>query len=362
MNPYQGLDSKAFWRSAVADKSMFDISDLWQPKFKLTPEDPVSTYGSCFAQHIGRALKAHGYTWLVTETAPQRCPEELAKTYNYGIFSARTANIYTTTLLLQWTEWAQKPSRAPAEAWEKDGRFIDPFRPQIEPNGFASREEMMLSRLQAIRSFRESLEQARYFVFTMGLTESWRHATADYEYPMCPGTAGGTYSAQHHRFVNLNTEQVSRGLLQAFDNIRAINPQIRFILTVSPVPLTATASGKHVLVATVQSKSILRAVAAQCSETHDDVDYFPSYEIITGTPFCGTFFEPNKRNVHPAGVEFVMKTFFTSMGVSATPAAAVTAKRNAGPKPAPTKPSAPRLSNSAEVCEESLLAAFGSRK
>jgi hypothetical protein len=56
-NPYLNLPDKSFWKLSVANKSMFDISELWCPKFNIEPHHKVATFGSCFAQHIGRALK-----------------------------------------------------------------------------------------------------------------------------------------------------------------------------------------------------------------------------------------------------------------------------------------------------------------
>jgi len=38
MNPYENLPKKAFWKLAVANKSMFDISELWDPKFHIKPK------------------------------------------------------------------------------------------------------------------------------------------------------------------------------------------------------------------------------------------------------------------------------------------------------------------------------------
>ena len=69
-NPYESLGEKSFWKTAVANKSMYDISELWDPKFKIGKEQKVVTFGSCFAQHIGKALKKRDFKWLSTETPP----------------------------------------------------------------------------------------------------------------------------------------------------------------------------------------------------------------------------------------------------------------------------------------------------
>jgi len=337
---------------------MFDIDSLWSPKFRIRSQDAVATFGSCFAQHFGRALQARHFNWLITEQAPPFLGAESAKRFNYGVFTARTGNIYTATLLSQWVSWALGLNAMPDEVWERDGRFFDPFRPNIEPNGFADPDELRASRLCLLEAFQAGIRKADVFVFTLGLTESWWNSALGYEYPMCPGTVAGTFDGEAHRFFNQDYSTISEALVNAIGAIREANPAIRLLLTVSPVPLTATMSGQHVLVATMESKSILRAVAGATARQFDFVDYFPSYEIINSSPFRGTFFEPNQRSVNAAGVAHVMKTFFecqeASYGVDTQKAA-----DPVSPKTARVRRWAKRQQARDDVvCEEELLAAF----
>lgn len=349
-NPYQSLPEKAFWRPAVAAREMLDIDGLWDPKFNIKPRQKVVTFGSCFAQHIGRAMAARGYGWTNHELAPEGLSEEHARAFNYGIFSARTGNIYTTSLLRQWTRWALGKQVAPEEVWETDGRFFDPFRPQIEPDGFASAEEVVASRSYTIETFRKAIVESDVFVFTLGLTESWFDSKTGLEYPMCPGTAAGEFDRERHVFRNQNFTRVLRALRESIELMREANPALKFILTVSPVPLTASNSGNHVLVATSHSKAILRAVAGQLAG-RDGVDYFPSYEIISAPPFKGAFFEDNLRSVKPEGVAFVMDSFFRAL------------EGKFGGGKTGKSPVAKKLVEEPHddvVCEEELLAAFES--
>lgn len=46
------------------------------------------------------------------------------------------------------------------------------------------------------------------------------------------------------------------------------------------------------------------------AEDHDDVHYFPSYELISSHPARGMFFNPDLRTVNERGVDFVMSHFF----------------------------------------------------
>ena len=313
MNPYHDLPAKSFWKTSVANKCMFDITDLWTPKFAITTQHNIATFGSCFAQHIGRSLKNSGYMWLNTEPMPNGLPLEKSIAYNYDIFSCRTGNIYTTSLLKQWVEWALGIKEPPVEAWYVREKVYDPFRPNIEPNGFETFNEMRFSRQQTIKSLRQIIEQSDIFIFTLGLTESWFNVEYGYEYPMCPGTVAGDFDSNNHVFCNQSFDFILNSFSDVMDMMVAVNKKIKFILTVSPIPLTATNSGNHVLIATMESKSILRAVAGQLTRSRECIDYFPSYEIINSPVYKGTFFEPNLRSVNAYGVAFVMNSFFSGL-------------------------------------------------
>lgn len=203
--------------------------------------------------------------------------------------------------------------------WSEDGRYFDPFRPAIEPDGHASAEEVAAARQATFAAIRGAIVTASCLVFTLGLTEAWQDRVGEVVYPACPGTVRGIFDDQRHTFRNFTFAEVYRDLSAAITLARTANPRLRVLLTVSPVPLTATATGGHALAATTYSKSVLRAVAGQLAQEHDHIDYFPSYEIITGFPFKAVFFEPNLRTVTAEGVAFVMRQFFGALAAYPAP-------------------------------------------
>lgn len=354
-NPYENLPPQAFWRTGVANHNPFSISDLWSPRHKLTKRMKIATAGSCFAQHIGRALSENGYGWFDAEPAPDMVSPALAKRFNYGVFSFRTGNIYTAAALRQWVSWALGHEDAPEEAWEKDGRYYDPFRPAIEPDGFASAEEMLASRATTLSAIRRAIMECNRFVFTLGLTEGWINSDSGICYAMCPGTLAGTFDPDRHEFRNFEFVQIRTDLMAALRMMRAANPKLAFLLTVSPVPLTATASGAHVLTATTYSKSVLRGVAGEVAGKLPYVDYFPSYEIITAPVFRGMFYEPNMRSVHPDGVAFVMRNFFACLHAAQGDEPDDANRNRPDPQAAPV-----RVDEGEDdlVCEEMMLDSF----
>ncbi len=346
-HPYENMGHQAYWKTGVAEPGPHGLTGLWTPKFKIRPEDRIVTAGSCFAQHIGRALADRGYGWTDCEPAPPFLRGEEARRFGYNVFSFRTGNIYTPAMLEQWLELAYGARDEVEEIWEEDGRFYDPLRPAIEPGGFASAEELWFARRTTYAALRRAVETADVFVFTLGLTERWKHRGTGVEYALCPGTVAGTFDKDLHVFANANMRQSYNALERALRFMRDKNPNLRVLLTVSPVPLTATASGQHVLTATQYSKSVLRAAAGFAADRFDWVDYFPSFEIITHPVFRGMFFAPNMRSVVPEGVATVMKHFFADQA------------RVFGEVKAPTPKADTTPAAETDVkCEEELLNAF----
>ncbi len=320
-------------------------TNLYKGKFGIGPSTPIMTAGSCFAQHIARHLRKRGFCVVDTEPAPRRMPFEVAQNFGYHLYSARYGNIYTVRQLLQLVQNATSRTPGNAEVWEKDGRYYDALRPSVEPDGLENPEEVQLHRELHLKAVRRALRTCKIFVFTFGLTEAWVNLQSGVVYPTAPGTIAGSYDAQQYGFKNFTFAEIYTDFVAFRRLMKRINPDVRFLVTVSPVPLTATASGQHVLPATVYSKSVLRAVAGQLSEHFDDVDYFPSYEIIA-TPFLGKiFYDESRRSVSAEGVETVIRIFFEHIdGATEIPAAAS------------TKTQAERSEE--VVCEEVLLEAF----
>lgn len=355
VSPYQGLEARAFWRSGVAEAGRYPPADIYRPKFEITRDMPVMTAGSCFAQHVGRALRGAGFNVLDTEPAPGNIPEVIAQRHGYGLYSARYGNIYTTRQLVQLLQEARGEVSPANPVWERDGRFYDAQRPNMTPGGLDNADLVMEARAYHLRAVLEAVEKAQLVVFTFGLTEAWHHVETGTVYPTAPGTIAGEIS-DDYAFINYRAAQIREDFLAAREIFRAANPEMKFLLTVSPVPLTATASGHHVLPATIYSKSVLRGVAGELFEDFEDIDYFPSFEIVSSHPSMGRFFEKNLRSVHPRGVRRVMQTFLAAHDQSPKSRAEVRAERRAARAKAAQTDDEARKSD--VVCEEELLEAF----
>jgi GSCFA family len=302
-NPYAGLPDYAFWRRSVA--RLTEVDPVISVPFTIASTDAVATAGSCFAQYIAHTLAERGFNYLVTEPGPLS-PSAIDE--NYGVFPARFGNIYNTKQLVQLFDRAYGRFKPTDQVWSRpDGRLVDPFRPQIQSTGFATADDLFADREAHLGAVRRMFEACSVFIFTLGLTEAWLSDADSAAVPVAPGVVGSSDAT--YRFCNLPVSDMAEDLVKFIDRLRQVNPTVRIILTVSPVPLIATYENRHVLVSTIYSKSALRVTAEMVTHEREGVAYFPAYEIITGHHTGYRYFSDDLREITPEGVAHVMTTF-----------------------------------------------------
>ena len=302
-HPYRDLPDRSFWGRSVARD--FD------PAAILTADGPLlrrgerlASMGSCFASNIVPHIEAAGYDYVRTE-APHPQFAHLPENLGYRNFSAAYGNVYTVRQMLQLVRRSTGRFAPVEDRWHEDGVVLDPFRPGLAYPAVSDAEFDAITGAH-LEATRNALAQADVMVLTLGLTETWESADDGAAFPTCPGTVAGTFDPQRHRFRNLTVAENVDDLRAVVAEIREIRPAARFIVTVSPVPLVATAAGGHVLEATTYSKSVLRVAAGEVAASEAGVTYFPAYEIVTGPQAPESYFEADRRSVSQEAVGAVM--------------------------------------------------------
>lgn len=350
-HPYRDRPETAFWKKAVAEAPAEAFDPLLDLPFRIAPGDRVATAGSCFAQHLSKALIAEGINFLKTEAAPAEDAGALPS------FSARYGNVYTTRQVRQLFQRAYGMVETPKNfAWRReDGRFVDPFRPNEFPRGFATVEDVAREARTHLAAVRRLFEQCDVFILTLGLTEVWVSDEGGFAVPLPPGVVASPLAgAAGFSPKNLSVGEMTEELTAFIDDLRLVNPGARVMLTVSPVPIIATFNERHVIVSNTYTKSALRVVAQQVCDLRGDVLYFPSYEIAVGHPKL-RFFDASFRRISPEGVACVMALFRRRVLGAAAPPAPV--HEVAVTDEAVAEASGPRLSAEFQdvICDEEML-------
>lgn len=315
MSPYATLPARRFWSRAVSrGYDPRTVPDTPVPL--VTPGDKVMSAGSCFAANLIPYLRAGGLTYLVTERRHPMFERLRPDAFGYDAFSAAYGNVYTVRQMLQLVLRARGKFKPQEDRWPIDGTVIDPFRPGLRYPARSDREFDILTR-RHLAAVRTALKECTVLIFTLGLTEAWVSSADGAVFPACPGTIAGTFDPARHAFHNFTIDEVRDDLDALVAEFRRMNRRARIILTVSPVPLVATATDRHVVTATTYSKAVLR-IAAEHATRHRDVVYFPAYEIVTSSA-ADDCFEPDRRSVSKKAIDTVIDAFLSRCETGGTP-------------------------------------------
>lgn len=307
-NPYSDVSDYCYWSRAVMRVAP-GLLDPVTKSMNIDQRDKIATMGSCFAQHISRYLANHGFNFYIAEAPSKALSPEEIRTLNYNVYSARYGNIYTVKQAVQLFDRAYGHFTPVDDAWAFGDKWVDAFRPTISPYGFNSIDDVRAEAEKHLRFVRDVFEQSDWLIFTLGLTEGWASRIDNAIYPVAPGVSSGEYDPEKYKFINFTAAEVSDDLNQFIIKLTEVNPQVKIILTVSPVPLIATYEDRHVLVSTTYSKSVLCVAAHEAENAFKNVTYFPSYDLITSPAIQGNYFNNDLRTITPTGVDHAMRLF-----------------------------------------------------
>ena len=120
----------------------------------------------------------------------------------------------------------------------------------------------------------------------------------------------GVYDPNIHEFHVQTADECVTDLEKIYKIIKQFNPDISIIISVSPVPLFATfRQDVDPITANMLSKSTLRVAAEQFSNNHDNVYYFPAYEILTTV--MKNPYEDDNRHIRQESIREMMDIFKT---------------------------------------------------
>jgi GSCFA family/TPR repeat len=248
----------------------------FEPSFSFSKSDKILTIGSCFAREMERRLSKLGFDLPMTKVVlPQE--ERYTKTENDILIK------FTTQSIENELAWAQEPSLQP----DPEALFLQVGEalwhdPQLVNNVYPATLERMGERREMVRSAFQEAKDCKIVIITLGLAEAWYdHETGLYLNTAPPPQALKRHPARFSLDV-LAYEDISDSLERIWSRLEAFgHPDFKMLITVSPVPFKATFSGQDAITANSYSKAVQRAACQAFVARHANVDYFPSYEIVT---------------------------------------------------------------------------------
>jgi hypothetical protein len=274
-------------------------------RFTISKSTPIASMGSCFAREIKRRLIQRDYNYITEETYH---PASLHA-------SAAWERVYSTHCMRQIFEYTFGQWHPDLRWWitPESKKIQDPYRRVILNDNLKEAEQDFA---QHQMHSRRALEKAEVLILTLGLTEIWQD-TIDGAVICLPAgpyvKEGGDMS--RYRFRVSRYEDNLENLERIHEIMAGANPDCRILITVSPVNLWATfRQDIDVISASCNSKATLRAAADEFTVRHENVFYFPAFEMATiYQPLSGlTYFSEGRQNFHvnKPTVKFIMRHFF----------------------------------------------------
>lgn len=279
----------------------------------LHADSTVFAMGSCFAVEIRAVLRRAG---LRVVPAYYDIEVDLDHVRIGRLPQRDNVNHYDTFAIRHEIEQAvgEREAATPSEFWRIDSPavrasvgldgaelFQNPFRKRV----FADSADALGAASAAIdETIRAGVLAADVYIITLGMIETWRDRATGRHLCRRPDD-------DHLEQCDLVLSDVSQNL----DNMRRVcgllaehRPGRPVILTVSPVSINRTYSGRDVVVANTETKSLLRTVAGQMEREFDDVHYWPSYELALREDL----FAEDGRHVSGAGVAKIVDAFLAA--------------------------------------------------
>ncbi|NNE21587.1 MAG: hypothetical protein HKN11_03165 [Rhizobiales bacterium] len=274
------------------------------PKFTFSADTSFFTIGSCFARNIELALIGRG---VRVNPALLESNKVAARESLFGD-AALLHRFNAPSMLLEIENYTNEsrlgedliyPRGARGCYW--DCHYANNQTPRPV-------REIMEDRIHIRSAMSAALAEAGCAIITLGLSEAVYDKQSKLYLNSFPPKR---YASRSDRFAGawISAEQTLDSLQKIRTRMHAhAGRPVKIIITVSPVGLHRSFSGHDILVANMLSKSQLRVAAAQFSDAHDDVDYFPSYEMVMLSDPSHAW-QPDGRHVNRGHVRAITDLF-----------------------------------------------------
>lgn len=213
----------------------------------MSHQDRIVSIGSCFSENIGRKLSDYKFNIQINPFGQQYNPHSV------------------TNALLRLLN--------PVPYSEKDLVYHDELYHSFDHHGDYSRPSIQAT-LEAINQnllkASEDLKRATLLLLTFGTSHVFRLKQSGKIVSNCHKLSGGQFERDL-----LNPGEISGKLEDALQELRKVNPNVKVMLTISPVRYFAFGHYENSV-----SKGHLFTAIHALQQAHREYYYFPAYELV----------------------------------------------------------------------------------
>jgi hypothetical protein len=270
------------------------------PKFSIDKGESIFAIGSCFARNIEEQLVAYGMdVRSLNIDISDSCYRPDNHRHNAVL------NLYSTHSILSTLQSLRSGKFEVIDVNDNlsaipNASFLDPVAP----------DEAEIISEQLLNCYR-GLYESDVVILTLGQNECWYDHEAKLYWNQMPPNE---LLAKNPDRFEVNCPDFNENM-DVLSEIIGDFREKRVVVTVSPVPLSVTFSGEDALVANMYNKSVLRCCASELAAKMPNVEYFPSFEMVTTSPRAIAF-NNDARHVKDEMVAHVISKFVDQFLVS----------------------------------------------
>ena len=236
-------------------------------RHKISLSDQILTIGSCFSDTIGNQLASSKINTSVNPFGIQYNPHSIHKTLSYALSRQPVPN---DTFV------------------NRNGLFFNyDFHSDVSSTDLISLQLRLEKQIMEANAF---IENAQWVFPTYGTALVYERIDTNDIVSNCHKMPQSLF-----RKHLLTQKKILDSFGEVYEQLKIANPNIRLILTVSPVRHL-----KETIEMNSVSKSILRVACQTITEQHEDVSYFPSYEVMMDDLRDYRFYKADM--IHPSDV------------------------------------------------------------
>lgn len=213
----------------------------------ISSKSKLFLIGSCFSENIGKKLLGSNFDTCINPFGTVYNPVSLSRLLDISV----NKNNYNESAIDQLGE----------------RYFHYDFHSSLDGK---SLDELTSNINRSCNLARKKLSDAEVVIITFGSSIAYHHRKIDQLVSNCHKVPNKFFERKI-----LTTEQMVNHMAQSIDNLKEHNPNLKIILTVSPVRHT-----KEGLIDNNLSKARLVDLCHQLKDSVEGLSYFPSYEII----------------------------------------------------------------------------------
>ena len=256
-------------------KMMLEV-DIKSPAKKINYSDRIFLIGSCFTEHIGRRLQELKFPVTQNPNGILFDPVSVCDSLQSYI---KLKNYKQGDLFYLNELW---------QSWNHHSIF----------SGMDA-ENVLLNINLSQREAHEKLKQATWLIITLGSSFSYQLVQHDQPVANCHRAPGQWFNKNL-----LSVENIVSILANIIEDLKAFNPELKIIFTISPV--------RHIrdgVVENNRSKARLIEAVHQIVEKSSNAYYFPAYELVLDVLRDYRFYDVDLVHPNYAATEFVFEKF-----------------------------------------------------